>query len=359
MSAMLKLIGVLLLAAVGYLLLWPVPIDPAAWTPPKAPAWTGPYASNSFLASAERIAEGEGNGPEAVVIGDDGRVYTGYLDGRVVAIEPETGAVEELENTGGRPLGVSFGPEGQLYIADAVHGLMERSASGRMRVVSDTAGGQAFGFVDDLTVDSAGRVYFSDASWKFGVDRVIEDFYEHRGNGRILRYDPSTARTEVLIEGLHFANGVALGPDDRYLLINETARYQVWRYWLRGERAGELEVFIDNLPGFPDNITFDGEDTFWLALYGPRSEDLDALLPIPWLRKVVLRLPEAVQPLPPKHGVVLGLNLDGEVVHNLQDRGPTAFAPITSVRAHGDWLYLGSLSAPSIARVERPDRDGD
>lgn len=354
MSAILKLIGLLLLVGLSYLLLWPVPIDPVAWTPPRAPGWTGPYASNSFLAGAERIAEGEGNGPEAVVVGQDGRVYTGYLDGRVVAIDPETGAVDELDNTGGRPLGVSFGPQGQLYIADAVHGLMERSADGDLRVVSETAGGKPFGFVDDLTVDSAGRVYFSDASWKFGVRQVIEDFYEHRGNGRILRYEPSTGRTEVLIEGLHFANGVALGPDERYLLINETARYQVWRYWLKGDRAGTLEVFIDNLPGFPDNITYNGDGTFWLALYGPRSADLDRLLPMPWLRKVVLRLPEAVQPLPPRHGLVLGLNADGEVIHNLQDRGPNAFAPITSVREHDGWLYLGSLSAPSIARIRAP-----
>ena len=61
-----------------------------------------------------------------------------------------------------------------------------------------------------------------------------------------------------------------------------------------------------------------------------------------------------MQPLPPRHGLVLGLNADGEVIHNLQDRGPNAFAPITSVREHDGWLYLGSLSAPSIARIRAP-----
>ncbi len=357
MKSLFRFLGVLLLALLAYLLLWPVPIDPVAWTPPPAPGWTGVYAENRALSAAERIAEGQGLGPEAVTIGPDGRVYTGYLDGRVVAIEPQGGSVEVLENTGGRPLGLSFGPDGTLWIADAVRGLMALAPDGGLRVAATGAGDRPFGFVDDLDVDARGRVYFSDASWKFGVDQVAADFYEHRAHGRVMRHDPHTDRTEVLIDGLHFANGIALGPDDAYLLVTETARYQVWRYWLQGERAGTLEPFITNLPGFPDNITFNGRDTFWLALYGPRSADLDRLLPWPFARKIVMRLPEAMQPLPPKHGIVLGLGLDGSVRHNLQDRGEGAFAPITSVREHEGWLYLGSLSAPSIARVRVPSAD--
>ncbi|HEY8189014.1 MAG TPA: hypothetical protein VIF64_23310, partial [Pyrinomonadaceae bacterium] len=42
----------------GYLLLWPVPISPQAWTPPPAPSLTGQYQLNSSLAGIERLSLG-------------------------------------------------------------------------------------------------------------------------------------------------------------------------------------------------------------------------------------------------------------------------------------------------------------
>lgn len=338
-------------ALLAYLLLWPVPIDPAAWTPPPNPGWTGVYAQNQRLAGVQRLAAGVGEGPEAVVIGPDGRVYSGYIDGRLVAVDPNSNAVEVLENTGGRPLGVQFGDGGELYVADAVRGLMVRRGNGELEVISNNYAGQGLGFVDDLDIDSQGRVYFSDASAKFGVTQVRADFFEHRGNGALLRYDPATGVTEQLTDQLYFPNGIAVGPDDAYVLVNETAKYRVLRYWLKGDKAGQMEVFIDNLPGFPDNITYNDNGTFWVAMYGPRSADLDALLPRPFLRKLVFRLPEWLQPSPAQDSLVLGLNADGEVIANLQYRGEDAYAPITSVREHDGWLYLGSLSADAIGRI--------
>ena len=48
-------VGVVVVALVGYLMLWPVPIDPEAWVPPPAPALEGVYAVNQALASIERL----------------------------------------------------------------------------------------------------------------------------------------------------------------------------------------------------------------------------------------------------------------------------------------------------------------
>src|SRR5678815_5137101 len=47
---LLLLVVVLLAACVAYLLLWPVPISPVAWTPPAAPGLTGDYQHNDRLA---------------------------------------------------------------------------------------------------------------------------------------------------------------------------------------------------------------------------------------------------------------------------------------------------------------------
>ena len=68
-----KIIVLLLVAAAAaYLLLWPVPVDPVAWDAPEAPELTGPYAANDELADVERLAAGQGHGPEDVAIDDQG-----------------------------------------------------------------------------------------------------------------------------------------------------------------------------------------------------------------------------------------------------------------------------------------------
>lgn len=346
-----RALGVMLLLGAGYLLLWPVPIQPLAWQPPPLPVDDPRFAINTRLAAVQRIAQGMGAGPEAINIDASGRLVTGYIDGRVMRFAADGSAPEQLANTGGRPLGLDFAANGDVIVADAVRGLLRIDGAGKLSVVADHAAGIPIGFADDVVVSREQIAYFSDASTRFGVHQVMDDFFEHRPNGRLLATDLRSGETKVLMPALHFANGVALGPGERYLLITETARYRVWRYWLRGERAGEAEILIENLPGFPDNITFNGRDRFWLALYAPRTAALDALLPQPFLRKIVARLPAAVQPAPVMHGFALGLDLNGKVVVNLQNAEPGAYAPITSVREGSDYLYFGSLSAPSMARL--------
>lgn len=346
------LLPLLLAAVVLYLLAWPVAIDPAAWEPPEAPSKTeGVHAANSHLAAVERIAEGVGSGPEAVAIDDEGRLLTGFDDGRVMRFDADGSNGELLANTGGRPLGLDALSDGSVIVADAVEGLV-RISDGYAYTLSVSAEGTPYRFVDDVVVDSDERMaYFTDASSRFGVHEVMADAFEHRPHGRVIAYNLETDEVRVLAEDLYFANGITLGPDEEYLVFTETTRYRVQKLWLQGERAGETEVLIDNLPGFPDNITFNGEDRFWLAIYSPRDPMLDTLLERPFLRKVAYRLPEALQPGPSQHAYVLALNPEGEVLADLQHVGEGAYAPITSAIEHEGTLYLGSLSAPAIGRV--------
>ena len=344
--------ALLLLAAfAGYLLAWPTGMEPVAWTPPAAPALEGIYAYNEKLKGIQRIGQGVGRGPEAVAVNAVGQIYTGYDDGRIVRFTPDGASYTELANTGGRPLGIAFGPKGGYVIADAKKGLLHLGRG--LTELATAADGLAFGFTDD--VDNTrldANVYFTDASHKFGYGKHMKDLLEHGANGRLLQHDVVAKQTRVLLSGLHFANGVAVGPDDAYVLVNETAKYRVLRYWLKGEKAGTHEVFIDNLPGFPDNITFNGRDRFWVAIFAPRDPLLDRLLPgSGYLRTVISKLPAFLQPRPKRHAFALGLDLDGKVVANLQYAGADAYAPITSVREHGPWLYFGSLTYPAIGRL--------
>ena len=71
-------------------------------------------------------------------------------------------------------------------------------------------------------------------------------------------------------------------------------------------------------------------------------------LPIPWMRSLAHRLPEAIKPKAVRHGMVFAYDLDGHVIHDLQD--PTGTIAITtSARRHDGRLYVGQLHDPAIA----------
>ncbi len=338
----------------GYLLAWPVPVDPVAWTPPSAPALEGDYAPNTYLAAVERLDLPSGYGPEDVAVDSLGRIYGGLQDGRIIRMQHDGSNAETFADTGGRPLGLAFDSTGHLIVADAFKGLLSISPEGEITVLSTEAGGVPFAFTDDVDIGPDGVIYFSDASSKYDQHNYKRDLFENRPNGRLLAYDPATSATSVLLDDLYFANGVAVSPDGAFVLVNETARYRVRRYWLAGPRHGESEVIVDNLPGFPDGISSNGAGVYWLALASPRNPLLDNLAPHPFVRKMILRLPEAVQPAPERYAFVLGLDGDGRVVHNLQNPSGEPFAIITSVEQVGEVLYLGSLSEPALGRIAVP-----
>lgn len=339
---------------VAYLCVWPVHIEPRAWHPSPPPS-DPRFAPNDGFHGLAWIAAASLPGPEAIAVDPGGRIVTGTEDGRIVRLDPSTGAAEEVVRTGGRALGLAFDRDGALYVCDALRGLLRLSPSGELRVLATGHGGVPFGFVDDVDVAPDGTVYFSDASSRFGLHHDREDVLEHAGRGRLLAFHPETGETELVLDGLEFANGVAVAGDGSYVLVNETGAYRITRHWLSGPRRGTSDVFADNLPGLPDNLTWSAErKAFWVALYSPRVPALDALAPYPFLRKVVLRIPRVLQPQPAPEGFVLALGEDGRVQAVLRDAGAGAYAPVTSVRERGGVLWLGSLKERGVGRLDAP-----
>jgi sugar lactone lactonase YvrE len=345
---------IILILLMAYLVLWPVPIEPGSWDPPRAPALEGVYEQNNLLASVERLGEGAGVGPEDVAVDDRGRIYGGMQDGRIIRLQPDGTHAEEFALTGGRPLGMHFDAHGSLIVADAYRGLISISLDGSITDLASEANGVPFSLTDDVDIAKDGTIYFTDASSRFCQVDYMADLIEHRPNGRLLAYYPETKITRVLLDDLYFANGVAVSPDQSFVLVNETGKYRVRRYWLAGPQKGRTDIFIQNLPGFPDGISA-GKEFFWLALVTPRDSLLDALLPRPFIRKMVLRLPRSIMPGPKRYGFILGLDRNGNVVHNLQDPSG-AFSQITSVQEHEGMLYLGSLVEDAIGRLPLPGR---
>lgn len=339
--------GIILL----YLVLWPVPFDPATWSPQQVPALTGVLKPNNRLSEIELLKTGYG--PEAVAIDNQGRIYTGLLDGRIIRIIHDRSKIETFCDTNGRPLGLKFDAGGNLIVADAFKGLLSITKSGIITVLCNEINGVQINFVDDLDIAKDGTIYFSDASSKFSFDKHLLDLWEFRPHGRLLAYYPATKNVKILLEDLYFANGVSVSHDQTFVLVNETWTYRIRRYWISGFKKGQSDFFIENLPGMPDNITFNGINTYWVAIVqGPLTRKaLDPFIPKPFLRKVVYRLPEFLKPAPIRHGYVLGLDLDGNVIYNYQDPTGTIYADVTSVIEHNGAIYLGSIGEDSIGRL--------
>ena len=344
-----------------YLLFWPVPIDPVAWDAPEDRGLVDPFEPNSRLARARSIDLGPHEGPEDITGGPDGLIYTATGDGNVIRFRPNGTNLEVFAETGGRPLGLEFDRAGNLFVANAYLGLQRITPDGVVEILADSYDGEPIPYADDVAVAADGRIYFSDASAKFGAlktggsyEASLLDIMEHGGHGRIFRFDSATGTTDVIVERLNFANGVAVSDDQRYLMICETGTYRILRHWLAGEKAGQTEVVIDNLPGFPDNINNGRSGKFWIGLVAPRNKLLDDMSGAPWLRKLVQRLPAFMRPRATPSSHVIAINGDGDVLMNLQDTAARLPA-LTGVYETDAALWLTSLFGNRTARLDKRD----
>ena len=340
----------LLIAFIIYFLAWPVPIEPTSWESPRDTRTDPEYSLNQKLKEIRIFWDNDGHaGPEDIVLKNN-KIYVGYDSGVIMSNDGI------FSNTKGRPLGMAFDSEENLIIADAVRGLISIDRSGEVKTLSTKSDSDnvPFKFVDDLDIASDGKIYFSDASSKYGYGSDRLELFEHTPNGRLLVYDPATKETTTLLNDLYFANGVALSTDESFVLVNETCMYRIQKYWLKGEKAGTSEVFIENLPGFPDNVSSNKKGIFWVALFNPRNNFIEMSSNKPFLRKIVLRLPELLQPQPIHHSYVLGLDESGKIVHNLQYQSNKAYSPITSVKQYENHLYFGSLTHPGWGKIKVP-----
>jgi sugar lactone lactonase YvrE len=283
-----------------------------------------------------------GRGPEDVVVDTNGVAYTGLLDGRVVRVRGD--AVDVVADTGGRPLGLEVLRDGRILVCDSHRGLLRLDPStGAIETLVREVGGVPLRFCSNAVEASDGTVYFTESTTRYGFEEYRSDLLEHSCTGRLFAY--REGEVDVLLDGLAFANGVALSGDETFLVVAQTAAYELTKVPLDGSPPSTL---VSNLPGFPDNISRGPSGLVWVALPNPRDARLDWLLPrAPWLRKVVHAIPERLQPQPTRTAWVIGVNEDGEVVRDLQRPGKDwAFA--TGVAEHDGELWLSSIEESAL-----------
>lgn len=351
-----KVLAAVVASFAAYLALWPVPVQPVAWDAPKNGGYSGDFAENGHLATLELIGLEGRIGPEDADIGPDGLVHVATKNGEIIRIE-EDGRITSFAQTQGRPLGIEFSSDGTLFVADAYRGLLSIDRKGVVTLLADkTEDGSPILYADDLDIAANGTIYFSDASTRFGaiasggtLPASVLDLVEHSANGRVLKYEPKTGKTTVFADGLTFANGVAIDDANTAVFVVETGDYRIWRFPLNGEPG---EVILDNLPGFPDNINNAQDGTFWVGLISPRNAIMDSLSGYPRLRRMIMRLPDAMRPAPTRYGFILRLDSAGNVHETLQDPAGNYALTTGAITLPDGRIAVTSLSEPALGVVQ-------
>jgi sugar lactone lactonase YvrE len=352
--------GVAVVLAALYLLFWPVPIDPVAWVAPTDRGFVVPYDSNDSLQYARTFDIAPHAGPEDITAGIDGYLYSTSADGSILRFDGRS-KIDLFATTGGRPLGIEAAADGSLVVANAYLGLQRIERDGVVETLLDASNGRPLPHANDLAIGSDGTIYFSEASSKFSAashggsyPASLLDIMEHGGHGRLIAFEPDKQEMRILLDGLNYANGVAISEDQSFLLIAETGAYRILKYWLKGPDAGLTEVLLDNLPAFPDNINSGRNGRFWIGLIAPRNSLLDRLSGKPFVRKVLQRFPSGLRPRAVPHSQLIAINGNGDVLMNLYDVS-ARFPAITGALETADTLYLSNLFGQQLPYVRKAD----
>lgn len=321
------------------------PIDPVAWTAPNAPARARVRQGSTPFPPARLLALPATG--EDVVVDGEGRLLCGLAGGRIVRVKPESGEVETIGDTGGRPLGLEVLPDGRVLVCDSHRGLLALDPlRGSIDTLVRELDGVPLCFCSNAVAQSDGTIWFTESTSRFGFENYLGDFLEHRGAGRLFRRDPDGS-VQVVLTGLQFANGVALSADETVLILAETAGYSLSRVATGGAAAGRRVVIADNLPGLPDNLSRSPDGHIWVAMVTPRNPILDGLSGRPGLRRLIWRTPTALQPKPVHTVWAMAFDTDGRVLRDLEGRRDDFFFT-TGVVEHAGKLYLSSTEVAGL-----------
>jgi sugar lactone lactonase YvrE len=217
-------------------------------------------------------------GGETVFASNNGDLYTGTIDGYLLRLNGY-GGVSKIAHFPGSVLGGVVTPDEQgMYLCVLTTGLVHYDLeSGRMEIVSTISDDNLpIRFADDVALAEDGKVYFTDASlvspWidqsrnHNAMTASLLDFFAGSGTGRALVYDPVTKSTKTLLDGLKFANGIAVSQNNDYLVVAETFGLRIVRIWIAGPRNGTVDYLTTSLPGVPDGISLASDGGYWVAL---------------------------------------------------------------------------------------------
>jgi gluconolactonase len=138
---------------------------------------------------------------------------------------------------------------------------------GRVTVLADRYDGKPFNQPNDLTIDSHGRLYFSDPCYG-DRSRIEQKDAEGKAIAGVYRIDPSGTVTRILGHEVDRPNGLVITPDDKTLFVADNnndpvgGARKLWRFSFRPD--GSLDLASQKL-------VYD-----WASTRGPDGMKLDS-----------------------------------------------------------------------------------
>jgi len=196
--------------------------------------------------------------------------------GRILSVDAN-GRCTERGNTGGRPNGARFGPDGRLYVADNARGLLAvDTRTMKIEVIADRYRGEPIRSANDIAFDGAGGLYFTDPAGSDALDR----------KGRLFYLASGSRTPELVSDRLAFPNGVVVTSDGEAVLVGQFADKSILSLpSRRPSKAFRIAYVLLRTEGGtgPDGMTRSPDGTLYWAEFGAgrvgRADALGHILP--------------------------------------------------------------------------------
>jgi gluconolactonase len=171
--------------------------------------------------------------------------------------------------------GLLFDDKGRLLACEPVRRRVTRTdADGEVRVLAERYEGMRFNQPNDITVDSRGRIYFSDPKYGPRENMEMLDAEGKRVEG-VYRIDLDGKVTRVITHEADRPNGLVVTPDDRYLYVADNnnndlgGARKLWRFNL--QKDGDVDhssrklIYDWGSSRGPDGMVLDREGRLYVA----------------------------------------------------------------------------------------------
>lgn len=196
-------------------------------------------------------------------------------DGLSVFMEPSgyTGVFPHPRGKGSN--GLAFDNDGQLVLCE--HGDRRVSVlleGGGKRTITDNIDGKRFNSPNDLAIDSAGNIWFTDPP--YGLPEGSNDPRRELDFAGVYLHRAATGKTELLTKELRWPNGIALSPDEKTLYVAPSDRDEpvVMGYPIKPDLSigqGKPVFDMSIIPvgpgrgGNPDGLKVDQQGNLWIS----------------------------------------------------------------------------------------------
>src|SRR5262245_16135037 len=204
---------------------------------------------------------------EGVVIDKEGNAWGGGRNGKVYEVSPD-GKVHEVAQlpAGSIPNGVTLDRAGNFVYCDlGKKAVMRLSPDGKVSMIADRVGSLALSLPNFCSYDAEGNLYVSNSSTQ-DIDHVLSELEKPAPNGALVRIRPD-GRGEIVAEGIYFANGTAIDPNEDAVYVLESSRDDCLRIQIKKDGTfGKPEVYSKDFPALPDGMAFDVDRNLYVTL---------------------------------------------------------------------------------------------